>query len=281
MSRPLRIEYPGAVYHVTSRGNRGEAIFLDHKDRNGFLGIIAGTIDRFQWRCHAYCLMGNHYHFLVETPLPNLGRGMRRVNGVYTQRFNRVHGREGHVFQGRYKAILVEKEAHLLEISRYVALNPVRAGMVKRVEDWPWSSYGATVGDCPAPPWLKTDWLLSCFGKARPSEAYRRFVAEGLGAKNPWDGLAGRDVLGGEDFLAEVQVKTGMKDREIPRQKRHLARPTLAQLQNRHEDRAQWMASACREHGYTMGEIAAEAGLHYSSVSKIIKVWEKENGVRS
>ena len=126
MTRPLRIEFPGGVYHITSRGNGQQEIFLTEADRELFLDLLGQAIDRFQWLCHAYCLMANHYHLLIETPEANLSRGMRHLNGVYTQRFNRQHQRGGHVFQGRYKAIVVQKDSHLLALCRYVVLNPGR-----------------------------------------------------------------------------------------------------------------------------------------------------------
>lgn len=132
MARPLRLEFPGAVYHVTSRGNSKQDIFLDAKDRKLFLEVLSSVVARFKWLCHAYCLLGNHYHLIVETLEGNLSRGMRQLNGVYTQVFNRRHKKVGHLFQGRYKAILVEKETHLLALCRNVVLNPVRAGWVKR-----------------------------------------------------------------------------------------------------------------------------------------------------
>lgn len=130
MARPLRVEYPGGIYHITSRGNAQQPIFLSDTDRESFLDILASIVKRFNWPCHAYCLMDNHYHLLIETPEGNLSKGMRQLNGVYTQWFNRIHRRVGHIFQGRYKAIVVEKEAHLLELCRYVVLNPLRAGIV-------------------------------------------------------------------------------------------------------------------------------------------------------
>ena len=141
MARPLRLEFAGAVHHVTSRGDRREDIFLDDDDRQAWLSVLGQVCDRFNWVVHAYCLMSNHYHLLVETVEGNLSAGMRQLNGLYTQRFNRRHGMVGHLFQGRYKAILIQKEAHLLELSRYVVLNPVRASMVATPEAWPWSSY--------------------------------------------------------------------------------------------------------------------------------------------
>jgi len=137
MARPLRIEYEGALYHITTRGNARAAIFLADEDRNLFLKTLSEVPIRYGWICHAYCLMPNHYHLLVETPSPNLSRGMQLLNGIYTQEFNRQHKRSGHLFQGRFKAILVEKESHLLELARYIVLNPVRAGMVTSIDDWP------------------------------------------------------------------------------------------------------------------------------------------------
>jgi REP element-mobilizing transposase RayT len=144
MARPLRLEFAGATYHVTARGDGREDIYLSDADRRLFLAVLGSVAERFNWTIHAYCLMSNHYHLLVETPEGNLSKGMRQLNGVYTQDFNRTHHRVGHVFQGRYKAILVEKEAYLLELVRYVVLNPVRAGMVRTPGEWPWSSYRAT-----------------------------------------------------------------------------------------------------------------------------------------
>ncbi len=282
MARSLRIEYPGALYHLTARGNRREAIYLDDADRHAFLEILGDVIEHFGWLCHGYCLMDNHYHLLIETPEANLSRGMRQLNGVYTQRFNRSHGRVGHVFQGRYKAILVERDAYLLELARYLVLNPVRAGLCKRAEDWPWSSYRATADLAPAPDWLSTEWLRDCFGARRGKEAYRRFVAAGMTDRNSplADGLSaavsGGIGLGGEEFIAELGAKSSATDREIPAAQRHLARPGLAELrQEDNSDRRAWMAVAHRRHGYTLAEIAAEADLHYSYVSRLIKAMPK------
>ena len=152
MSRPLRIQFPGALYHLTSRGNRQEDIYLGNFDRERFLVVLAEVCNRFNWGCHSYCLMSNHYHLLIETPEGNLSQGMRQLNGVYTQCFNRRHKRVGHVFQGRYKSILVQENSYLLELARYIVLNPVRANMVGCPSDWPWSSYRATAGLCRNPP---------------------------------------------------------------------------------------------------------------------------------
>ncbi|MDZ7788589.1 MAG: transposase [Halofilum sp. (in: g-proteobacteria)] len=154
------MELAGGLYHVTARGDGREAIYFGDDDREAWLDVLGRVCDRFNWRCHAWCQMTNHYHLLVETPDANLSRGMRQLNGVYTQYVNRTHGRVGHVFQGRYTGILVEGDSYLLEVARYVVLNPVRAGMVSDAGEWPWSSYAAMVGEAQCPPWLERDWLL-------------------------------------------------------------------------------------------------------------------------
>jgi REP element-mobilizing transposase RayT len=150
MARPLRIEFPGAVYHVTSRGNARAAIYADDTDRQTFLALLTQVVQRYHWLCHAYCLMDNHYHLVLETPEGNLAPGMRQVNGLYTQGYNRRHGRVGHVLQGRYKALHIERDSYLLTVCRYVVLNPVRTGMVRTAQDYDWSSYRATAGEAEA-----------------------------------------------------------------------------------------------------------------------------------
>jgi putative transposase len=183
MARPLRIELAGGLYHITSRGDRREDIYLDDGDRFLWLDILAQTCRRFNWVCHAWCQMTNHYHLVMETVEGNLSEGMRHFNGVYTQAVNRKHRRVGHVFQGRYKAILVEKDSYLLELSRYVVLNPVRARMVSEPGDWPWSSYRSMTGQADSPEWLQTDALLAQFGKQRDDAVLRYidFVRAGVG----------------------------------------------------------------------------------------------------
>lgn len=179
MARPLRLEYPGALYHVTSRGNAQADIYVDEADRRIFLRILGSAVQKQRWLLHAFCLMGNHYHLLVETPQPNLSRGMHQLNGVYSQCFNRRHHRVGHVLQGRFTAILVERGSYLLELARYVPLNPVRAGMVALPEEWSWSSYRATAGLEPTPPWLTTCAVLERFAGEADRSRGRFFWAAG------------------------------------------------------------------------------------------------------
>lgn len=229
MTRPLRLEFPGALYHLTARGDRREDIFLDDTDRQIFLELLAKEIRQQRWRLYAYCLMSNHYHLLIETPEGNLVAGMRRLNGVYTQAFNRRHGRVGHVLQGRYKSILVDKDAYLLELARYIVLNPVRAHMVKRVEGWPWSSYHATAGKTEAPDWLQAVWIRQQFGADANSarQAYRRFVQAGLGGPSPWEELRSQIYLGGDKFLARMAKLAAETDPEgIPKSHRQPVRPS-------------------------------------------------------
>jgi len=278
----LRIEFPGAVYHVTARGDGRQAIFRDDADRECFLAILENAITLRKWVCHAYCLMGNHYHLVVETPEANLSRGMRALNGEYTQAFNRRHRRPGHVFQGRYKAVVVEKENHLLQVCRYVVLNPVRArGMgVKRPEEWVWSSYRATAGRAGEPSFLSTGWILARFGRGR-NEAqvrYRAFVEAGRGAKSPLVGAQGGIVLGGDAFLAAIKsaVAGNKKVTEHPRMQRHVTRSDLEEL---FPAEAQWdkavrnaaIREAFVEHEYRLKEIGDHVGLHYATVCRIIK----------
>jgi REP element-mobilizing transposase RayT len=280
MSRPLRIELAGGLYHVTSRGDRREAIYRDDQDRADWLVLLGEVCRRFNWRCHAYCEMTNHYHFVVETPDANLSPGMRQLNGVYTQMSNRRDGSVGHLFQGRFKAILVERETYLLELARYVVLNPVRAGMVANAADWPWSSYRAMVGLESAAAWLETDWLLGQFGAERlqAQAGYAAFVSQGIGQPRVWDGLRHQVFLGGEAFVDRhrTAAKPLERLREVPRaQRRPLAEP-LADIARRYPLSREAMARAFQTGVYTMQEIADYFGVHYSTVSRAVR--QLENG---
>ncbi len=220
MARPLRLEFSGALYHVTSRGNRREDIYFGDVDRDMWLDVLGNVCSRYNWVVHAYCQMTNHYHLLVETVDGNLSRGMRQLNGNYTQRINRTHGLVGHLFQGRYKAILVQKDAYLLELTRYVVLNPIRAGMVSQLEEWPWSSHSQMIGSADTPEWLDTEWLLSQFGKKRKDAvlAYRRFVMEGKGVSSPLEQTRHQLLLGDDGFVEKHRVESQNEEiRELSR----------------------------------------------------------------
>lgn len=222
MARPLRLEHPGAIWHITSRGNERREIYRTDDDRHNFLALLAESVVKYRWTLHAWVLMTNHYHLLLETPEPTLSVGVKRLNGLHAQNFNRTHDRVGHLFQGRFKAILVERESHLLALVRYIVLNPVRCGAVAHAGDYVWSNYRATAGLASAPGWLDTDWTLAQFGPGSRAELcsrYRQFVAEGHGARsNPWEELVGQIYLGGESFCARMQrlAEPHLGDREFP-----------------------------------------------------------------
>ena len=278
MARPLRIEFPGAIYHVTSRGNARQDIFLDDEDRLAFLAVLGKVVARFQVLVHAYCLMDNHFHLLIETKEANLSKAIRQLNGVYTQAFNRRHGRVGHVMQGRFKSILVDRDSYLLELCRYVVLNPVRAKITRKADTYRWSSYRATAGLDPAPEFLTTEWIWSQFGKQRAAaqRRYKTFVADRTRLSSPWERLQGQVLLGDERFVDDLLP--ALQDlrfaKEIPRQQRHAGRPTLKSLfarkQDDLEERNVRIAQAHIDHGYSLSEIGKATGLHYSTISRIV-----------
>lgn len=275
MARPIRLEFGGALYHVTARGDRREAIYEDDADRQQFLSLLGGVIADFNWRCHAYCLMGNHYHLVVETPDGNLSKGMRQLNGVFTQVSNRRHGRAGHLFQGRYKAVLVDADSYLLELTRYVVLNPVRAGMVAAPDDWPWSSYGATVGADDPPAWLQAEALLAQFGKRR-GEAVARYIAfvrAGIGAESIWRHLNRQVFLGDDGFVSRVHAlgEGRADDLNIPRTQRRPPPPSLADIAAAHTSRDAAMRAAWATGGYSYREISEHFGVHVTTVGRAVR----------
>ena len=278
MARPLRLELSGAVYHVTSRGDGREDIYLTDDDRIAWLETLSQVCERFHWICHAYCQMGNHYHLLIETPDANLSKGMRQLNGVYTQRFNRSHDRVGHVFQGRFKAILVEKDSYLLELARYVVLNPLRAKMVRKLEQWQWSSYLATCGQAPKPEWLQCGFILSQFSvqRARAISKYITFVHEGKGLPSVWAELQGQIYLGSQVFVENMQALIDQQPRltEIPRAQRRALTRALSDFAKEHE-RNKAIALAFLSGQHTMAAIAEHFGVHYTTVSRLVKVYEE------
>ncbi|MCL4537975.1 MAG: transposase [Nitrospirae bacterium] len=226
MGRPLRIEYPGALYHITSRGNERKDIFLDDEDRYEFLSVLGDYHDRYGILIHSYVLMSNHYHLIIETPEGNLLKVMHGINGRYTGYFNRRYARSGHLFQGRYKGILVDKENYLVQLSRYVHLNPVRARIVPRPEAYRWSSYAGFIGKGKEVRWMEYSWILNTFSrdahKARTQ--YRAFVEEGLRGEieTPLKDLHGQVVLGGKEFIEKIKkmLKGKHLSKEIVERKR-------------------------------------------------------------
>ncbi len=219
--------------------------------------------------------MDNHYHFVVETAEGNLSKGMRQLNGVYTQYFNRQHNRVGHVFQGRFKAILVEKDAYLIEFSRYVVLNPVRAGMVDQAEDWSWSSYLAMLDKIEIPPWLETNWILGQFSCKRGNaiDRYINFVREGVGHPPIWGELKKQIYLGSDQFI-DSMLQCLDKDKktveEVPRLQRSTLFKSLDEYCDQTSNRNEAIRAEFNSGGYTMKVIGEYFGLHYTSVSRIV-----------
>ena len=223
MARPLRISFPGAFYHITSRGNELKNIFKSKLDREKFLEYLESSTQRYDAVIHAYCLLDNHYHLLLETPCGNLSQIMRHINGAYTTYFNVKRKRSGHLFQGRYKAILVDADEYAKELSRYIHLNPVRAKMVEAPEDYAWSSYQYYIGHKKPPEWLSRDFILGYFNKniSAAQKRYHGFVSELVNRKydSPLHETIGSTLLGSSDFIALIKEKylAGEKaDKEIP-----------------------------------------------------------------
>jgi REP element-mobilizing transposase RayT len=171
--RPPSLQIPGAAYHITARAVYGRPLFPEARDCDDFLTLLGKVVYQRDWVCGAYCLMTTHYHLVIRTPEADLARGIQSLNACYAQQFNRRHGLEGHVFLRRYQSVMIEREAHLLELGRYLPTNPVRAGLCARAEDWPWSSYAALLGLCAPPAFLSSGWLLGLFGRDRQSAARR------------------------------------------------------------------------------------------------------------
>jgi REP element-mobilizing transposase RayT len=282
MSRPLRIEFPGAVYHVTSRGDRREPIFADDEDRSRLLEITGDTLLWADARMLAYCLMGNHYHFVIRTRRANLSRTMRQINGRYSQVFNRRHGLSGHVFQGRYHSVIVDRDNYLLEVCRYVEMNPVRARLASDPGDWKWSSYAAHSGNAPSPGWLDTTDVLgllhggpiSCAAEFRAAaNRYAAFVASASGPSVWESGLRRQIYLGDEAFIEDAIARASQARLEaidIPRAQRLLTtrvQDWLARATSQEEA----FLLAHREGGLSMTRIARESGLSRATVARRIE----------
>ena len=275
MTRPIR----GAVYHVTSKGRDGQVVFKDDEDRGVFLNVVDNVVDRFGWLIHSYVLMDSHYHLVVECPEANLSKGMRQVNGVYTQHVNRRHGQEGPIFQGRFKSVLLEKKTYLLPVCRHIVINPQRTRDPKNYKDYKWSSYRALAGQVKSPGFLYRETVLSHFGK-REKEAqrkYRDYIRQGLGEVSPLDQRKNQVLLGSPRFLNEMHpiLQGERMSKRGPRSARR--RRSLNALFKKSDDktrleRNELIKRAHLDYGYTLMEIGDHLGLHYTTVSKVINI---------
>ena len=284
MTRPLRLEFPGATYHVTTRGDRREPIYRDDQDRLAQLAVIAHAMDRFDASVLAYCLMGNHFHLVVHTRQANLSRLMRHVNGVCTQSFNRRHGLAGHLFQGRFTSILVDTDAYLISLCRYVERNPVASQLVTKPENWRWSSCRAHMGLADSPRWLDSASLYGhLVGHTSENSQHRRLAAGKyaalIGDADPGDftfwaeGIRRQIFLGDDEFIVRAQAFARpelLADRQLPRRQRIRPLAWEACVAASSGSLRQALHQAYREAGLTMTELARQSGYSISHVSRMI-----------
>lgn len=290
MARPLRIEFPAAIHHVTATGDRREPIFEDDRDREALLNIVGEAMERFDVAALAYCLMGDHYDFVLQTKSGGLSRLMRQVNGVYSQADNRRHGKVGHVFQGRFKSIVVDIEAYLLAVCRYVDLNPVRGGMVRQPDRWRWSSYLAHVRRASGPAWLNLgDLHAQLLGRAPRSKAALQLAADRHALwvnesrrQRRWDGALTQQIyLGDASFVARVQAHCRLVDEaapDVPRFQRARPRRPLARYLGAGGSRDDAIRAACLHGGYSMTEIGRAIELSVSRISRIVRSGSPQPG---
>lgn len=277
MSRPVRIEFPGANYYVTSRGLNDKLVFRDDEDRAVFLNVLAGVVERFDWLLHSYVMLDSHYHLVVECPKANLSKGMRQLNGVYTQHFNRRHEDDGPLFQGRFRSVLFESQEYLLPLCRHTALNPVRLKVTGSAQQYRWSSHRAMAGQVQKPAFLTADKVLGHFGKRGKDnqKKYKDYVKAGIGAESPLEARSGQVLLGSPKFIAEMQpILNGEKlaKRGPKRATRRRSLPVLFKnIENKTRmERNALIRKAHIDHSYTLMEIGEFLGLHYTTVSKVV-----------
>jgi len=278
MTRPLRLEFSGALYHITSRGDRKVDIYRDDTDRAVWLQTLGDVCSQSNFSVHAFCQMSNHYHLLLETADGNLSQGMRQLNGVYSQYFNRRHQLVGHLFQGRYHAILVQKEEYLLELARYIVLNPVRAKMIASPEDWRWSSYHLTTASAPAPAWLDTGSVLARFDSRRPEAvaAYQQFVLAGLDTSSPLNHTQNRLLLGDAEFIERFRSPPASPSlNDISKVQRSAFALSLSAYQKKYADRNEAMAHAYATNAYTIIDIARHFSVSRTTVSRAVSLWRQ------
>jgi putative transposase len=270
--------FQGGIYHVFVRGNGKMTIFFENADRMAFLAQLEKTTVRYEWLCHSYCLMNNHAHLLLETIKGNLSSGMQFLNSMYAQNLNKRKNTVGHVFQGRYKSVLIQRFSYLLELSRYIVLNPVRAGLVSDPKDWPWSSYRAIAGLEPKHGCLHDDWILQQFheNKSLAMQDYKKFVMDGIGGKNPMTEVFGQNILGNEQFIREVcKVASMTRDIEhLQKLIKIMGRPSLIEIitgSSTVSSNIPLIVNANSQYGYSITEIADFLGVHQSYLSRLIK----------
>ncbi|MEN8208767.1 MAG: transposase [Candidatus Fermentibacteria bacterium] len=281
MTRQLRTEFPGALYHVYSRGNNKKPIFLENGDRYKFLSILNKAVRKYSYLCYGYCIMGTHFHLMLETPDGNISRGMHILHSSYAQYFNRRHGCVGHVFQGRYHSILVQRELYLLELCRYIVLNPVRAGLVKHPGEYTWSSFNETIGTLNQErSIIATELVLSHFGIAadEAGKNYVHFVLDGIDKPSPFFHTVGNTFLGNKEFLSSLEsiLKPAIDRKRISRERRYAYRPTLSELFEHSESfpkefRNKVIFHAYSAYAYRQVDIAKHINLHCVTINNIIK----------
>jgi REP-associated tyrosine transposase len=276
MARRPRIQLPDASYHVMSRGNRKLPIYEDEHDRRLFQNVVSEAVRRYRIRIFAGCQMGNHYHFVLDAPRNNLSMAMQHINGIYSQDANRRRGRTGHTFEARFRSLVVQRERYFRRSCRYVVRNPVQAGLIEDVADWPWSTYQATAGLEDAPRWLSTDWLLWAFDAASMEEAqrkYREYVNNPNIRTVPIDftGIA----LGTKTFKRRIEALKEESDRQLPKSALQAEREPLERLIANFKclgaTRGELIDTAHADHGYSLSEIARCIGLDRSNVSRALQ----------
>ena len=281
MSRQMRIEYSGAVYHVIARGNGKADIYSDNEDRKKFIELLSKSLIRNNIRCHSFCLMSNHYHLLLETPDANLSSGLHLLNSEYAQYFNRRHDRSGHLFQGRYKAIVVQRDLYLLELCRYIVMNPVRAGLVNHPSRYKWSSYRTIIGATDRfSDFLESEWVLSQFASNTFSarREYTKFVMQGVDRNMIEDAVAADLIMGDKDFIESMKshIEKNSQNTAIPRSQRLVGIVSLKELFGdskclNKEKRNKLIYHAVIDLGYTRREVSNYLGIHAVTVGRITR----------
>ncbi|MES2900689.1 MAG: transposase [Pseudomonadota bacterium] len=277
MTRPLRIQFPGALYHVMARGDRRRPIFHRDDDFRQWLARLGLSCERFNAVVHAYCLMPNHYHLLIETPDANLSRVVGYLNASYSQLFNRRYDQVGHVFQGRFKSILVQRDTYLLELARYIMLNPVRAMLTQHASDWPWSSLALMLAGQDVPAWFDRTWLLTRFSEREEEAkvAFREFMVAGIGGANPLESAKHQLVLGDAAFVVQhVSGKVPADMKPILKSQRGIAAMTLEHYVKTSSSRNEAMSAAYRSKAFTMRQIAQHFKTNASTVSRAIRAFD-------